>query len=145
MNLCTNCLEELFDTEHVCPKCNSNDILEKDEFNRIKLEIKSSYGKKKEKILKNTKYSCVNEYLIQKEKRDNTYPELFRNENEVVNPSYSKAKSHINTPTITCPYCQSTDTKKISGTARWLSVGLFGLSSGKVGKQWHCKKCGSDF
>jgi len=49
-------------------------------------------------------------------------------------------------PTVTCPYCQSTDTKKISGTSRWVSVGLFGLASSKAGgKQWHCRKCGSDF
>ena len=46
---------------------------------------------------------------------------------------------------ITCPYCQSNNTKKISGGARWLSTGLFGLASSKVGKQWHCNKCGSDF
>lgn len=48
-------------------------------------------------------------------------------------------------PTVTCPYCQSTNTKKISGTSRFVSTGLFGLASSKVGKQWHCNKCGSDF
>lgn len=49
------------------------------------------------------------------------------------------------TPTITCPYCQSTNTSKISTTSRMLSAGLFGLGSKKIGKQWHCGKCGSDF
>lgn len=53
--------------------------------------------------------------------------------------------SQPTTPTITCPYCQSTDTKKISGASRWLSVGMFGMGSKKIGKQWHCNKCGSDF
>ena len=48
-------------------------------------------------------------------------------------------------PTVTCPYCQSTDTKKISGTARFMSTGIFGLASKKIGKQWHCNKCKSDF
>jgi len=48
-------------------------------------------------------------------------------------------------PTATCPYCQSTDTKKISGTSRFMSTGIFGLASGKLGKQWHCNKCKSDF
>lgn len=48
-------------------------------------------------------------------------------------------------PIITCPYCHSTDTKKISGTGRWLSTGIFGLASGKIGKQWHCNSCKSDF
>ena len=48
-------------------------------------------------------------------------------------------------PTATCPYCKSTSTKKISGTSRWLSTGFWGIASSKVGKQWHCTKCGSDF
>lgn len=50
-----------------------------------------------------------------------------------------------NVITITCPYCQSTDTKKITTTGRMFSMGFFGLASGKVGKQWHCNKCKSDF
>ena len=54
-------------------------------------------------------------------------------------------QASTSSPTITCPYCKSTDTKKISAGSRWLSTGLFGLASGKVGKQWHCNKCRSDF
>lgn len=56
----------------------------------------------------------------------------------VVTPQPSK-------PTVTCPYCQSTNTKKISGTSRFMSTGIFGLASGKIGKQWHCNNCKSDF
>lgn len=48
-------------------------------------------------------------------------------------------------PVVTCPYCQSTDTKKISGVSRFMSTGIFGLASKKIGKQWHCNKCKSDF
>lgn len=48
-------------------------------------------------------------------------------------------------PIVTCPYCKSTNTKKISGSSRWFSTGVFGLASSKVGKQWHCNSCKSDF
>ncbi len=48
-------------------------------------------------------------------------------------------------PVIRCPYCQSTDTSKISAISRVVSIGLFGLGSNKVGKQYHCNKCKSDF
>lgn len=48
-------------------------------------------------------------------------------------------------PEISCPYCHSNDTKKISITGRIVSTGLFGLASKKIGKQWHCNQCGSDF
>lgn len=44
-----------------------------------------------------------------------------------------------------CPYCHSKNTKKISGVSRVASVGFFGFASKKIGKQWHCNKCGSDF
>lgn len=46
-------------------------------------------------------------------------------------------------PTVTCPYCHSTNTKKISGVERATSVGLFGLLSKKIGKSWKCNSCGS--
>lgn len=46
---------------------------------------------------------------------------------------------------IRCPYCQSTNVTKISTAGRVVSVGLFGLGSSKIGKQWHCNQCKSDF
>ena len=57
------------------------------------------------------------------------------------NPQPTKSKP-TNIPK--CPYCQSIDCKKISTTSRVLSFGLVGFASGKMGKQWHCNKCGSN-
>lgn len=48
-------------------------------------------------------------------------------------------------PVIKCPYCSSTKTSKISAMSRVVSTGLFGFGSKKVGKQWHCNNCNSDF
>ena len=48
-------------------------------------------------------------------------------------------------PEVTCPYCHSTNTKKISTMSKAGSVALFGIFSQKVKKQWHCNGCGSDF
>jgi len=49
-------------------------------------------------------------------------------------------------PIITCPYCKSTDCKKISGLSKAGSVVLWGIFAlGKTTKQWHCNNCGSDF
>lgn len=48
-------------------------------------------------------------------------------------------------PTVECPYCHSTNTKKISTFERVFSTEFLGLGSSKVGKQWHCNKCNSDF
>lgn len=48
-------------------------------------------------------------------------------------------------PLIKCPYCQSTDVKKISTFNRSISISFAGVASGKIGKQWHCNKCTSNF
>ncbi len=41
---------------------------------------------------------------------------------------------------VKCPYCGSTNVKRISAFAKF---GIFAL--GKNSKQWHCQKCDSDF
>ena len=52
----------------------------------------------------------------------------------------------ITTPTVECPYCHSTNTKKSSGLAKGLKVAFWGnAAAGQIAKQWHCNNCGSDF
>ena len=48
--------------------------------------------------------------------------------------------------TITCPYCKSTDVKKITVTSKAIHTAAFGIFSiGRNSKQWHCNNCKSDF
>ena len=64
----------------------------------------------------------------------------------VSNPiSKSKDKYIPPKPTVKCPYCNSTNTKKISTLSRMGSFATFGFAGKKVGKQWHCNNCKSDF
>lgn len=57
-----------------------------------------------------------------------------------------KPEPQPSTLTITCPYCKSTDCKKISGLSKAGSVALWGIFAlGKTTKQWHCNNCKSDF
>lgn len=46
---------------------------------------------------------------------------------------------------VSCPYCSSYNVRKIGMTGRLVSTSIFGLGSKKVGKQWHCNNCRSDF
>lgn len=46
---------------------------------------------------------------------------------------------------VSCPYCHATNVRKIGVVSRSVSAGIFGLGSSKIGKQWHCDHCGSDF
>ena len=64
----------------------------------------------------------------------------------ITEDEYQSSGYHSDKPVIECPYCHSTDTKKISGISKAGSVALFGVfAAGKVSKQWHCNNCSSDF
>lgn len=78
------------------------------------------------------------EYWDMHEKRAAEYEEYY---NKYLEPIKVKTNPHR----VKCPYCNSSNTKKLSSMSRMFSGGLFGLGSGKIGKQWHCNSCGSDF
>ena len=55
-------------------------------------------------------------------------------------------KKTVNNNSVTCPYCKSTNTKKITNTSKAVHTVLFGVFSiSRNSKQWHCNSCGSDF
>jgi len=99
--------------------------------------------------------------LEQQPPKDHYYDEPVISRDHLVNPFTQKeierqenlAKRRAEevvqrntTPTITCPYCKSTDCKKISGLSKAGSVALWGIFAlGKTTKQFHCNNCKADF
>ena len=67
----------------------------------------------------------------------------------VRNPYQPKVIGEVPNPNRTvveCPYCHSTNTKKITNTSKAIHTALFGIfSMGRNRKNYHCNKCGSDF
>lgn len=86
-----------------------------------------------------------NKYVINSpEFNEKLFNETFKKE-KAEHDYYASYPRKPSEPKITCPYCQSTNTKKIGIVSRSVSAGLFGLGSKKIGKQWHCNNCNSDF
>lgn len=53
---------------------------------------------------------------------------------------------HSDKPVVECPYCHSTNTKKITNASKAVHTAVFGIfSMGRNSKQWHCNQCNSDF
>lgn len=46
---------------------------------------------------------------------------------------------------VHCPYCNSTNVKKISSTERVASVAMMGIFSKKINKSFKCNACGGIF
>lgn len=90
--------------------------------------------------------------LAKQPPKSHYYDEPVISREHLVAPDYVPSKPTIElkpqptTPTITCPYCKSTDCKKISGLSKAGSVALWGIFAiGKTTKQFHCNNCKADF
>lgn len=58
-------------------------------------------------------------------------------------PKHPASKQHSQ---VMCPYCNSTNTIKISDFSKFSRVAVFGIFGlGKATKEWHCNECKSDF
>ena len=112
-------------------------------------------GQSKGFIIKNLKDQFINEYIKTSPEFD---PYLFEHRKEdMFNKRMSdeaklehgravlEGRDKGNNFGVSCPYCNATNVKKIGMGSRMVSTGLFGLGSKKIGKQWHCNHCGSDF
>ena len=63
----------------------------------------------------------------------------------ISNQEYIRPIVFENEPVVECPYCHSTNVRKIGGGERALSVFGLGLFSNKINKSFQCKNCGGTF
>lgn len=66
---------------------------------------------------------------------------------KIISMVYTKKScdSTLCKPTVECPYCNSTNTRKIGDGERVVSVLGLGLLSNKINKSFKCKNCGGTF
>lgn len=99
--------------------------------------------------------------ILNKELKDEFIEEIVKKSPNFDQSAYDRipeiiaARKHINTilkvemeelkHVPKCTYCGSTNIKKIGLLNRAISTELWGLGSKKIGKQFHCNKCGADF
>lgn len=57
-----------------------------------------------------------------------------------------KLREQSSIPIVECPYCHSTNTKKISTMSKATHTAMFGVfSMSRNSKQFHCNNCKADF
>ena len=67
MKICINCGRKLFDKDTLCDKCNSQNIISKEDDNKMVEEIKHANIFTKKKLLQNHDYKCIYDRLQQPE------------------------------------------------------------------------------
>lgn len=104
------------------------------------------------KWLKATNHTCLNyyrDYLREQAdpgclERERQKEEKELHESIAFHAAIAKMDEEQH-PHVPCPYCNSTNTEKISTLNRAVSISIVGAASSKLGKQWHCKNCNSNF
>ena len=104
------------------------------------MPLEEQFKYEKEEILENVikKSPKFSQYALEKRLVDQ---EVF-NKKSI---KQVRSGNYNSTPKVSCPFCKSLNTDKISAASRIASVGMLGLFSKKLGKQWHCNNCNSDF
>lgn len=134
--------EEYNQNEQICDYCNNIMQYIPDEF---------LVGKRKCIFKDELKQQFIDEYIKSSPEFD---PYLFEHrEEDMFNKrmsdrakmAHGKAILEEQSRRITCSYCGSSNVKKIGLLNRAVSTELWGLGSKKIGKQWHCNNCNSDF
>lgn len=171
---CCECGENVSEYAEKCPKCGCPISIIKQKENEDKFVMIAPSGEKidltgfediiSESDLQNTRLVLTTlmddfdvsfgfAYNIQKmfEFNDYKFPENYqqlyddmcthvREELDRKNTSSNKKTSIPK-----CPTCGSTNISKISATSKAVSVGLWGIFSQKVKKQFKCKNCGYEW
>lgn len=122
---------------YMCPKCFWADEDEIENRNKTHYCSRCGHITKYEgsEMINVTTNKCVD--------RMTDYNQKIREEKGITPKTTEPPKSK---PVVTCPYCKSTNTHKISGVYKAASIGLFGLFAlPGASKQYTCKDCGADF
>lgn len=121
-----------------------NEYMNKTEFSKKFDELCGKKDKLKAITLLVEKYNCdfddarmVCDYII-----DGTLPPSNLSPQQ---QAYNNAVAQeaLNKPH--CPYCNSTNLKRITTTAKAVNIAMFGLLGNKRKYQWHCNNCKTDF
>ena len=110
-------VEKMIEMDIICPKCGYN--------KSNVFFMKMPYGDAKTGVCKRCKETTFEENMEQ---------------------AKMAVKIQNNPFGVACPFCHSTDCKKISTASKVGKVALFGVfAAGSVSKTWHCNSCGSNF
>lgn len=137
MNVCPKC-GRFCSSKEKCPDCNTEMI-------DCHCTNEEDYMMVDNGTIKQWKQQMREKYVIGSPEFDEVlYNKRVQKEKAEADYYASYPRRHSE-PKITCPYCHSTNTKKISSMAKATNIALFGIFGNKRKYQWHCNNCNSDF
>lgn len=141
---CKKCGRRVFkepNIDWVCDYCNNKLFAVPDQYLHEKCKIAFKNDDVEEQFINEYIKSSpeFNQYLFDHRDEDLA----ARRKQRANDMARAKATVAEKSRTPKCPSCGSTNISKIGAINRAVSVGIFGLASGKIGKTHKCNKCGS--
>ena len=142
--ICTKCKRGLPETATKC-SCGCTEILNKKDCDDILNKYHRSSEKEKYQMYQDEQYKKILDFVLSKEEIQTII--YNKNTSNRKYKSYVSTSSSISQPTPTpqnvpkCPTCGSTNIRRISTLNRAVSVGILGIFSGKIGKNYECLNC----
>ncbi len=142
--ICTKCKRGLPETAIRC-SCGCTEIFNKKECDDILNKYHRSSEKEKYQMYQDEQYKKILDFVLSKEEIQTII--YNKNTSNRKYKSYVSTSSSISQPTPTpqnvpkCPTCGSTNIRRISTLNRAVSVGILGIFSGKIGKNYECLNC----
>lgn len=166
---CVECGNKISDSAEACPNCGfpmreyiSYVNNEKKQIKERQIQLENERKKEQQRIeeeqrIANTKCHECGQVIGNVEvcpycgfsmadyKKEQEQAERRRVNLQHVNQNSISTSTYKSSNGVACPYCGSTNVRKISISSRAASTLAFGIMSKKIGKQWHCNNCKSDF
>lgn len=132
MKTCPKCNGKYFDDDEYCSECNIQ-LIDNNEYNEILAELQMMTPEERNKHQYEKRYRVAYKYNYCYGNSDGI--------SSVSTPPSSTVNKETNIPK--CPTCGSTNIKHISTLNRAVSIGMLGIFSGKIGKNYECLDCKS--
>lgn len=157
MKICLKCHRGLFDSDIICDKCGCTDIIDKKEYDYLCDKFQQANEKQREKLRHSGEFRqiCKYKFIVDNkntpemrkaqsklDKEKNALKlEQIQQEYELLQDKCNKKRIEKQTNIPKCPTCGSTNIKHISTLNRAVSIGILGIFSGKIGKNYECLDC----
>lgn len=162
MKICLKCNRGLFDRDTKCDQCGCTDIMDKVIYTHLYNKFKKASPKEQDKLRRTDEYAiiCKYKFII-----DTKNTAEMRKAQSISNKEKAKALEEKSKAEFAemqqraklrkieieqkekeqciphCPTCGSTNVKRITTLNRAISIGVLGILSGKIGKNYECLDC----
>lgn len=143
MKICPKCRGYHFDDEEMCADCKIK-LMDKQDFTKIICALDKMTPEERRKVAHSAPYDIICKYHFSNEyghDEKQSKSEIAEMRQRAKLRKIEKEQKEMEQNIPHCPTCGSTNVKRITTLNRAISIGILGILSGKIGKNYECLNC----